>query len=288
MHLPAYLLALSAATGLVVGRQCAVCPQQVTEPDERTYRFVSREVQPDNVVCGYAEESRMVERNGWPYCTYNDRGQKTLANLQNCPSPVKTDACPSSTKNTGQLQISFLRGSAADCARYVTPFCTTLANAMVAPSDIISRCFNLAGGQRCDFGAMNTNSKVNDTSTRASVGACTLTMKSIAGGWSQGGSGQFNKRPFKFHMDPNTGAHKYSVSPGDYVSLCFNVGNNSRCALSAINTNGGQSRPDNNNCIAAMNGIGDCRSGGSGQLPAHRFRFQLDPNNGACAFPIGN
>ncbi|KAJ7642932.1 hypothetical protein B0H17DRAFT_1216257 [Mycena rosella] len=57
----------------------------------KVYNLVSREVQEDNVVCGY-EESLVSKRNGWPYCTYNDWGKKIGGNVQNCPGNVRTAA----------------------------------------------------------------------------------------------------------------------------------------------------------------------------------------------------
>ncbi|KAJ7503778.1 hypothetical protein B0H11DRAFT_1906195 [Mycena galericulata] len=94
---------LTAGLGLGWARNCAVCPPVVPGSANTTakYLFVSREIQPNNVVCGYEEESKRVQRNGWPYCTYDlstvadqDMGAKIDWHLSDCPHHTRTEACP--------------------------------------------------------------------------------------------------------------------------------------------------------------------------------------------------
>ncbi|KAJ6494056.1 hypothetical protein C8R47DRAFT_397055 [Mycena vitilis] len=86
---------------LAACRECAVCPPtiEVVSPEKQRYTLKSREVQPENVVCGYLEESYSRKRNGWPYCTYNDAGIKTDGNFKSCPAKVeKTTNCTETNK----------------------------------------------------------------------------------------------------------------------------------------------------------------------------------------------
>ncbi|KAJ7506124.1 hypothetical protein B0H11DRAFT_1904032 [Mycena galericulata] len=117
---------LTAGLGLGWARNCAVCPPVVPGSANTTakYLFVSREIQPNNVICGsvlsifltgfhcpsghtvprgysYEEESKRVQRNGWPYCTYDlstvadqDMGAKIDWHLSDCPDHTRTEAWP--------------------------------------------------------------------------------------------------------------------------------------------------------------------------------------------------
>ncbi|KAJ6480139.1 hypothetical protein C8R45DRAFT_1154959 [Mycena sanguinolenta] len=84
------LCLLLATTAIFASRECAVCPEEVKESEKQIYRLELREIQPDNVVCGYSPVSPTKKRNGWAYCTYDDTGKKIQSNLTKCPPHVDT------------------------------------------------------------------------------------------------------------------------------------------------------------------------------------------------------
>ncbi|CAK5274348.1 unnamed protein product [Mycena citricolor] len=72
-------------------RKCALCPNKLHDKTTgQNYIFELREIQPVYVVCGYAEQrmSKMMGRNGWPYCTYNDDGKLNGTDINCCPAQL--------------------------------------------------------------------------------------------------------------------------------------------------------------------------------------------------------
>ncbi|KAJ7086786.1 TMV resistance protein Y3 [Mycena belliarum] len=101
----------------------------------------------------------------------------------------------------GQFQLQCFGGRALDCSQFITPFCNGLtADGPVASGDIVSRCFNVFNGLRCDLTALNTGANA----TTSAAANCSTAMKAVSGGCPSDGSATFSNS-FYFQLDPNTG-----------------------------------------------------------------------------------
>ncbi|KAJ7803146.1 hypothetical protein B0H14DRAFT_2815572 [Mycena olivaceomarginata] len=73
---------MMATASLARSRECAICPEDIVEPEKQVSTLRLREAQRDNVVCGIAangEEKRMD-------CTYNVRDDFTEEGLMSVVS----------------------------------------------------------------------------------------------------------------------------------------------------------------------------------------------------------
>ncbi|KAF5354732.1 hypothetical protein D9756_005780 [Leucocoprinus leucothites] len=106
-------------------------------------------------------------------------------------------------------------GSAAparDCASFINTFCddASMGQTPVRIGDSTSRCFNLPGGDRCDFIALNTYTRAVSPDNNS----CRTVLNDIAGRCPYGGFGQIADPAYTFTVDRNHGACSRNVQPG--------------------------------------------------------------------------
>ncbi|KAJ7918509.1 hypothetical protein B0H13DRAFT_2321256 [Mycena leptocephala] len=108
------------------------------------------------------------------------------------------------TPALGQLKtVCNPGGTMGSCANYITTFCTSIANQVIAPNDTAARCFTTPTATlKCDFHALNTHAVNNSIS----VENCENALKSVSTECPLGGWGQVSGAAFQFFGDPNTGA----------------------------------------------------------------------------------
>lgn len=104
-----------------------------------------------------------------------------------------------------QLDIDFTcfdGGTTTSCESFVSTFCETVSDLSFSGGDTGSRCFNVAGGVRCDFTASNFATTVG-TPTES---RCEDTLSTIMDECTTGGLGNVVGGTFSFAVKPNTGA----------------------------------------------------------------------------------
>ncbi|KAJ7015965.1 hypothetical protein C8F04DRAFT_1283552 [Mycena alexandri] len=81
-----------------------------------------------------------------------------------------------------------------------------------------------------------------------------------------------------------------TINGNSTYSGCFaGPGPNQSCVLTALSTISSPFAVNVTNCASALNAVSAvCPMGGVGMFTAAIFKFAIDPNNGACAIPIGN
>ncbi|KAF5355097.1 hypothetical protein D9756_005778 [Leucocoprinus leucothites] len=103
-------------------------------------------------------------------------------------------------------------GPATDCISFINTFCNdaSISQTPVRIGDSTSRCFNLPGGDRCDFIAFNTfTSGVSPSNVN-----CKSVLNDIATRCPLGGFGQVSDTAYTFTVDRNHGLCGSSVQGG--------------------------------------------------------------------------
>ncbi|KAJ7825453.1 hypothetical protein B0H13DRAFT_2341666 [Mycena leptocephala] len=106
--------------------------------------------------------------------------------------------------SVGQVNTTCLApdGTTGDCSSVISTFCSSLAVDIIAPTDTLTRCFNMPDGVRCDFGVVNNG----DATDAPSVVNCQLIFNQVSAECPTGGRGNVVGLPFAFQVDPNEGA----------------------------------------------------------------------------------
>ncbi|KAF9442682.1 hypothetical protein P691DRAFT_764958 [Macrolepiota fuliginosa MF-IS2] len=94
------------------------------------------------------------------------------------------------------------------CNQFINQFCNGMVS--LRAGDNISRCYNLPGGDRCDFIAFNS---IGSTST-PNVPNCKTILNNITGRCPYGGYGKISATANTFTVDRNSGPCSQNVQCG--------------------------------------------------------------------------
>ncbi|KAJ3575082.1 hypothetical protein NP233_g1318 [Leucocoprinus birnbaumii] len=103
-------------------------------------------------------------------------------------------------------------GPINDCCQFINTFCNdaSLTQTPVRIGDATSRCFNLPGGDRCDFIAYNTYNQA----VSPSIKSCKIVLEDIGSKCILGGFGAVSDTAYTFTVDRNHGSCGHDVQGG--------------------------------------------------------------------------